>query len=118
MMIEQDGKTIGMVNAYQVNIRNKIAHAGCLIDKEFQGNNTGHDAMTHWISYLFNRFGFRKICVEHVDEFLVSPYLKTGFTTVGRRRAQCDIMGEWMDEIEMECFREEWKPIFLAGKEV
>lgn len=110
MMVEIDNQCIGFVNAYQVNMRNRIAHAGCLIDKEFQRNGVGHDAMTEWITYLFNRFGFRKIVVEHVDEYLTPAYLESGFTTVGRYKANCDILGELKDEIALECFREDWEP--------
>jgi RimJ/RimL family protein N-acetyltransferase len=116
MILEKDGQTIGMVNAYQVNIRNKTAHAGCLIDKKFQGNNTGHDAMTRWITYVFNRFGFRKIFVEHVDEYLTAAYLSCGFTQAGRLKGNCDIMGQWMDEIVLECFRDDWKPVVREGE--
>lgn len=109
MMIDYGDKTIGFVNAYQVNHRNRIIHAGCLIDKEYWGNNVGHDSMSEWISYLFNRFGFRKIIVENVDEFLTASYLDCGFTTVGRRKAHCDLFGVYVDEIEMEVFREDFK---------
>ncbi len=116
MMVEQDDRTIGMVNAYQVNFRNRAAYAGCLIDKKFQGGNTGHNSMTIWISYLFNRFGFRKILVEHVDEFLTPGYFDSGFTLVGRRKAHCDVFGVPMDEIELEVFREDWKEILRDNK--
>jgi hypothetical protein len=72
--------------------------------------------MAKWISYLFNKFGLRKVLVEHVREYLTPAYLESGFTLVGRKKAHCDVMGELMDEIELEVFREDFI-LKLRGQE-
>lgn len=109
MVMDENLNTIGMAVAYQVNYRNRNVKAGLLIDKQFQKKHMGYEAMAQWIDYLFNRYGFRKVIVENVDEFLTAPYLNAGFQIEGRHIAECFIDGKWVDEIRMACFAEDWK---------
>lgn len=103
------GTTIGMAIAYHVNYRNRSAKAGLLLDKEFQKKGHGHNAQFLWLNFLFNRLGFRKVIVENVDEYLTKPYLEAGFFIEGRHLKESLVNGEYVDEIRMACFNDEWK---------
>jgi len=112
MMVEDEkGDTVGMVCGYGLNYRNRSIKSGIIIDKRFQNQKYGHAAHDIWFRYLFERLAFRKIIVENVDEVYTDPYYKVGFQLVGRLKAHCKVKGEYCDEILMECFDDDYKPI-------
>jgi len=99
----------GMVVGYHVNLRSRTVKAGILIDKKLHRLGFGHNAQTLWIDYLFKRLGFRKVVVENIHEHFTKPYQDVGFTIEGRFIKEHIVGGEYVDEIRMYCFLEDWK---------
>lgn len=113
MMVDDDkGNTIGMASAYHANYKSRVIKAGMLIDANCQRKKYGHNAQTMWLEYLFKKLGFRKIVVENIHEHFTDPYIKVGFKEEGRLVKEAFVNGEYLDEIRMSCFAEEFKPYY------
>ena len=104
MVVDEAGSTIGMVNGYYANWRNRVIHAGILLTEEAQHRGYGHAAFAQWVFYLAERFGFRKIVAEIVEERLVKPMERFGFEVEGVYKSECLINGEYTDEYRLAYF--------------
>lgn len=112
MMVEADGKTVGMVTGYHANFRSRTIKSGLLIDKRFQNSGYGYDAHVMWIDHLFNRRGIRKVVVEIVEPHLIGACTRMGFQEEGRYIKEAEIKGEYVDEIRLACFKEGFKTVY------
>lgn len=116
MMVEADGKTVGMVTGYHANFRSRTIKSAGLIDKRYRRCGHAYNAQVKWIDHLFNRRGMRKVIVEIVDKNLIQPFNEMGFKEEGRYLDEAEINGEFVDEIRMGCFKESFRNILKEGQ--
>lgn len=111
MMIDYDGETVGMVNAYAPDYKNQIIKSGLIIDKSFRRKRIGYLAYLDWVHYLFNTYNFRKVIALIVDDKLVEPLENMGFLVEGTFVKECFVDGQYCDEIRLAAFKDSLKRV-------
>lgn len=81
-----------------------------------RGKGYGTEAKLLLQHHAFHVLGLRKLNSE-VKEFngqSLGHLIKCGYTIIGRRKKHDFHEGTWVDNIILECFREDWEPIWNA----
>ena len=85
-----------------------------LFEPQKRGNGEGTEAKLLMLYHCFTILGLRKVCssVKSFNAPSLGHLLKCGFKIVGRRKAHDYHEGNFVDEILLEVFPHEWKPIW------
>ena len=110
-LIEHDGQTIGMIQAYEES-DSMYRHAGIDISirSEWQGQGLGPDAIRTLARYLINELGHHRLTIDPAahNTNAIKAYERVGFKTVGvMRKYERGPDGEWHDGLLMDMLAEE-----------
>lgn len=110
-----DFRYIGHTGLHRIIWPNGLATSGTIIaDKSCLGKGYGTEAKLLLLYEAFRIRGLRKVCSQ-VKAFNGNSWghlLACGYKQVGRRIAHHFHNGSYVDEIELEVFREDWEPIW------
>jgi aminoglycoside 6'-N-acetyltransferase len=110
-LIEHDGHTVGMIQAYEES-DSMYRHAGIDISvgSEWQGQGLGPDAIWTLARYLIDELGHHRLTIDPAahNTNAIKAYEKVGFKPVGRmRKYERGPDGEWHDGLLMDMLAEE-----------
>ena len=111
---------IGHMGLHAITWPDGHAASGSIIaDKACFGKGYGTEAKLLLLYEAFRNRGLRKVC-SHVKAFNGNSWghlLACGYKQVGRRKLHHFHDGTFVDDIELEVFREDWEPIWDAYQE-
>lgn len=104
------GEPVGAVDANAVAARRGIGNVGAWLIPEAQLQQFAQDAGLHFVDYLFNDHGLRRLSAETFETHTRIRRLldRFNFTEEGRRRKAVRYQGEWVDMIEYGLLRSEY----------
>ena len=106
LVIEENGKSIGMVVAFDFNSKKQTCEVGIIIEKEFHKSGHGREAIKRWYQFLFDHVNLRKIKVHVVDDWLVKELMEQhGFKFEGVEIEECFHGGKFVNEYRLVLFR-------------
>ncbi len=108
---------LGHMGIHNVSWPNGVATTGSILGApNARGNGYGTEAKLLIQHHAFHVVGLRKLASE-VKAFnapSLGHLLKCGYRIIGRRKAHDFHEGSFVDVILLECFREDWEPIWEA----
>ena len=107
-----DDKDVGLVNIYNLDLRNKRCYWAFYVAEEgMQGKGVGSFVEYSILSYVFNQLKLRKLCCEVLDfnESVVAMHKKFGFQVEGKFRDHIWKRGKFIDIYCLGILREEWE---------
>ncbi|MDO8183796.1 MAG: GNAT family protein [bacterium] len=107
------GRLIGTAGLHGIDRKNLTATGGIAIgEKSFWGKGYGSEAEMLLASYAFLTLNLRKINagVFSNNSRSLKAAIKGGAVEEGRRKKQFYVNGEYVDEIILAVFKEDWSP--------
>jgi RimJ/RimL family protein N-acetyltransferase len=104
LIIEAEGRTIGDINLFSIDERNRSASLGLSIWRdEDRGRGYGTDAVRALARWAFRHKNLHRIelSVAPHNERAIQAYQRVGFVQEGRRRESEWEDGRWVDDIIM-----------------
>ena len=116
---ETDGgwRFVGHTGIHGIKWPNGTATTGSMIvDAESRGKGCGTEAKLLLLYHAFYILGLRKVHsrVKAWNAQSLGHLLKCGYQIVGRHKQEEFHEGEFVDEILLEVFRNEWEPVWQA----
>lgn len=105
------GELAGSMGLHRIDHMNQTASTGAFLwNKSCLGQGLGTDAKFALLYWAFTSMPLRKVTSSVLSSNPRSKRYqeKTGYREVGRYRAQHFRNSQWVDEILMECFRDEF----------
>lgn len=101
---------VGMANATAIARRRGVGDIGVWLKPEAQLNTFAHDACLHFIDFLFQEWGLRRLTAETFETNVRVRRLldRFGFTEEGRLREEVRYDGEWIDLLQYGLLRSEY----------
>ena len=101
--IEAEGKLVGSVGLWGIDLHNRRAHLGISLGAEHRGMGYGTDACKAILTYAFVERGLHRVQLEVLASNLPArkAYEKAGFTEEGVTRQSGWVRGEFVDEVWM-----------------
>jgi len=108
---------IGNVGIHDITWPGAFGETGSILGAPgVHGKGYGTEAKLLIQYHAFNVLGLRKLCssVKAFNAASLGHLLKCGYRIVGRHKAHDFHEGSFVDVILLECFREDWEPIWDA----
>lgn len=104
------GEPIGAVSANPIAKRRGIANIGAWLVPEAQLQNYAEEAGFHFVEYLFEDYGMRKLSGEtyETNRRIQRLLERFNFTEEGRKRKAVRFDGEWIDLVLYGLLRSEY----------
>jgi ribosomal-protein-alanine N-acetyltransferase len=101
------GSAIGKIGIWQ------DSEIGFMIARQYWREGIVSEALNAVLPYFFEEVGYEKITadVDPRNEGSESILRKFGFVVVGRREKTWEVGGVWVDSLDLELKREEWRKI-------
>lgn len=107
---DQNGKSIGLVTAYQANFVNRFAYIAVVVDDESRDTGCALEATGLFVEYLFQNWEFRKIYIETLEmnyrQFFSGA--RRVFEVEGRLKDHEYLGGAYQDFLILAITRESW----------
>lgn len=106
---------IGNIGLHGINWKDRVATTGTVIgEKEFRRKGVGTEAKMLLLNYAFNTLNLRKICSRALVFNVASRRYseKCGYRQEGVLKAHSFKNGEYVDEVLLAVFREDWLPLW------
>jgi RimJ/RimL family protein N-acetyltransferase len=119
-IVTKDGRHIGNIGIHGINWRDRTGATGTVIgEKEFRGKGIGTEAKMLILNYAFNSIGLRKICSRAFSFNLASQRFneKCGYQREGLLRQHSFKNGEYVDQVVLAVFCEDWLPLWEKFKQ-
>lgn len=110
---------IGNTGLHHISQEHGFASSGSMLfDLEDQGKGYGTEAKLLLLYHAFRVLGVRKVNsdVKAFNAKSLGHLIKTGYQIVGRRRKHHFHDGEFVDNILLEVFREDFEPLWARYK--
>jgi acyl carrier protein len=65
-----DGRVVGLVSAFEADLRNGHAHVGVVSDPDWRSSGLALDGLVRLVSHLFSQFDLRKVYAEVLERNL------------------------------------------------
>ncbi len=90
LMIEKDGDTVGCIDLFDFDPRNRKAAIGMYIVSEVRGSGVGHEALRQLLHYVFDFLHLRMVyaVIGVQNQACTSVFQDTGFTPSA-------VLGHW-----------------------
>lgn len=114
-IVTKEGRHVGNIGIHGINWRDRVGTTGTVIgEKEFRGKGIGTEAKMLILNYAFNMLGLRKICSRAFSFNSASQRFseKCGYRHEGLLRKHAFKNGEYVDEVLLAVFREDWLPLW------
>ena len=111
LIIEYQNKIIGMVNYYWENQKTRWLDVGIdIYDPDYWKRGLGTEALTLWITHLFNVFDIGRIGLRtwSGNQRMMRCAEKLGMKLEGRLRRCRYYQGHYYDSISYGVLKEEW----------
>lgn len=121
---ENEFRYIGHTGIHQILWPSGFGATGSLLGgNNARGNGYGTEAKLLLQYHAFRVLGLRKLTstVKAFNAQSLGHLIKTGYRIVGRYTKHQFHDGEYVDEILLECFREDWEPLwaeYQAGRKL
>lgn len=112
LVVEADGKLIGLVSRYWVDERTKWLEIGIVIyDSRYWSGGYGTEAFGYWIEYLFSQLDIVRLGIAtwSGNVRMMGLAAKWGMIEEARVRKARIVAGEFYESIKMGILREEWE---------
>ena len=112
---EDPYRYVGHMGVHGMKWPDAYAKTGSIIgDPEARGRGCGTEVKLLIQYHAFMVLGVRKLTssVKAFNAPSLGHLIKCGYQVVGRHKKQHFHNGQFVDEIILECFREEWEPIW------
>lgn len=109
-----DGTPVGTMGVHRINLKNRHATTGAILQKEYWGKGIGSTVKMYLLNYLFNELGLNRVksLVWEFNERSVKYSLRCGYKIEGQLRQVLYRDGKYWDEIILGVLRDEWVPIW------
>jgi RimJ/RimL family protein N-acetyltransferase len=114
MICRRSGEPIGLISAYNADLRNGFAYLAMIVSPEAAGGLFTFDASVLFINYLFYGWNLRKLYGETTERHLKSVFGGAVGRVVeieGRLREHELMDGSYSDAIIVALYREKWKAV-------
>lgn len=114
-IVTKEGQHIGNIGIHGINWKDRIGTTGTVIgEPEFRGRGVGTEAKMFLLNYAFNALGLRKICSDALAFNVASQRFseKCGYKHEGLLRKHVFKNGEYVDQVLLAVFREDWLPLW------
>lgn len=114
-IVTKEGQHIGNVGIHGINWRDRVATTGTVIgEKEFRGKGIGTEVKMLLLNYAFNTLNLHKICSRALAFNVASRRFsqKCGYQQEGVLRKHIFKNGEYVDQVLLAVFREDWLPLW------
>lgn len=115
IVLKEGNQLIGSMGFHRIDHLNGTAMTGSAIGKkECWGKGYGTEAKMLLLEYAFNTLNLRKVCSAAYapNERSIGCLKRCGYKEEGRLRAQHFINGEYVDDVLLAVFRNEWLPLW------
>lgn len=112
-----DAAFIGTMGLHKIDWVSRTAVTGTAIgEKTYWGKGYGTDAKMVLLKYAFHTLGLRKVCASAFafNERSIRFNKNCGYKEEGRLKKQVFSDGEYVDEILLAVFEEDWRPLWDA----
>ena len=101
--IEVDGRLVGSVALFDLDLLSRRAQLGMLLGPDFRGQGLGRDAIAVVLRYAFAHRGLHRVALEVLadNEPAVRCYRACGFVEEGRLRDDAWVDGRFVDQLRM-----------------
>lgn len=115
---ERSYRYIGHTGLHGIDHQHKFATTGSILGPLGQNKGHGTEAKLLTQEHGYCTLGLRKLTstVKAWNARSLAHLLKTGYRIVGRYKQHHFHDGAYVDEILLECFREDWEPIWERYK--
>jgi len=105
---------IGLVGIHGISWPSGYGTGGIMIFSTSERGGAGTEALLLLLYHCFSTLGLRKVdaSVKAFNGPSLGHAVKCGFQIVGHRKAHHYHDGSYVDEILLEVFKEDWKPIW------
>lgn len=106
---------IGTISINNIKWKDGTATTGTLIgDKSFRGKGYGTEAKMVLLNYAFNTLNLRKIScnILSTNERSIKCQEGCGYKQEGVRKKHTFINGEYIDDLILAVFKEDWAPLW------
>ncbi len=120
IVLKENNEQIGNIGLHGINHRQGTAHTGTLIGrKDLWSKGYGSEAKMILLDYAFGTLNLRKI---NTSVFATNPRSlkcqeKCGYQREGVLKQQRRLNHEWVDEVLLAVFREDFLPLWEKFKE-
>jgi RimJ/RimL family protein N-acetyltransferase len=120
IVLKENNEQIGNIGLHGINHRQGTAHTGTLIGrKDLWSKGYGSEAKMILLDYAFGTLNLRKI---NTSVFATNPrslkcQKKCGYQPEGVLKQQRRLNHEWVDEVLLAVFREDFLPLWEKFKE-
>ena len=108
LIIEAEGRAVGDINLFEIDVRNRRASIGLSIwRQEDRGRGYGTDAMRALLGWAFREYNLHRVelSVDPSNTAAIRVYEKLGFAHEGRRREAHYTGGTFVDDVMMGLLR-------------
>lgn len=116
LIIEADGKLIGIVGWYWVDRNTNWLENGIVIlDSSYWSGGYGTEAFDLWTDYIFRHSNVERVGIStwSGNERMMRLASRIGMKEEGRIRKARIVNGDYFDSIKMGILREEWEKLKL-----
>lgn len=111
----KEGRHIGNAGIHGINWKDSVAETGTVIgEKNFRGKGIGTEVKMLILNYAFNSLNLRKICSRALAFNFANQRFneKCGYRKEGTLKRQTFKNGEYVDQVLLAVFREDWLPLW------
>jgi len=111
LIIEAEGRAVGDINLFEIDVRNRRASIGLSIwRQEDRGRGYGTDAMRALLGWAFREYNLHRVelSVDPANAAAIRVYEKLGFAHEGRRREAHYTGGAFVDDVMMGLLRSDF----------
>lgn len=111
----KEGQHIGNIGIHGINWKDRVGTTGTVIgEKEFRGKGIGTEVKMYILNYAFNILNLRKVCSRAFAFNAASRRFseKCGYKYEGLLKEHAFKNGEYVDEVLLAVFREDWLPLW------
>jgi RimJ/RimL family protein N-acetyltransferase len=114
LVVKETKEAIGSMGLHGIDWKNRRATTGAAILEEHCNKGYGADAKMLLLSWAFLELGLHKVISFVLDTNLRSQAYssKCGYKEVGRYKQHQFREGKWHDEVIMEVYAKEWRPLW------
>lgn len=108
-----DGRVVGLVSAFEADLRNGHAHVGVVSDPDWRSSGVALDGLVRLVSHLFAQFDLRKVYAEVLERNLERFGSGEGrlFTVEARFKEHEYIDGGYEDLLVLATDRATWRDV-------
>lgn len=105
--VDVDGRPVGGVSLWGIDLHNRRAHLGITIAAEARGKGYGTDAILVLLRYAFRDRGLHRVQLEVLadNSQALAAYRRAGFVEEGRTRQDAWVDGRFVDQVVMGVLR-------------